>query len=378
MKKTDEWTFEDIVPANETVLRTPLAAVMYPDDHTRLFYLNPYRVVQELKIDKSVRSHGDFHSVNAQINEGCYISTVPQRWKNERFSPSGQLLSYGLKSGNWDTPGTIAVEVHPRSPMTSVNAYPEEWASPYIRTFYFNRAHEIRSLGWDDHAGSWHTDSTPFSKTPSGSAKFAATWKDARGSSHNNITGPQQIMLFVVDNSELQVAYKVGEQPWGEIESLGSRQRATYIAATCAKDTAGDQDVHVFTSGENGKIVHTFLRNEEWATDVVDPFLDLTKNIRGGSPKFQGQNTNEPCGCGHGLDLTENVRGGPSKYQGQNAPGHEACGYHHDHGHSHGGCGHDHDHRPDPRECGYGHSGCTHGHRHGQEEGHGQSGYYDP
>ncbi|KAK6526117.1 hypothetical protein TWF281_011154 [Arthrobotrys megalospora] len=279
-KATEQWRFKELMPAGVALVGTPLTAVMYPDDTIRLFFLDPERIIQEFEIVKGEASIGSFCTVKASLHEGAGLACAPQNWSNERFrvyhpGSEGRFKSYGNKDGAWDTPGTIAVEIDPQSPICSMNCFPWDWASPYIRTFYRNRELELKVLGWDDKVGGWHTDSTPF--ILSDSARFAATYVEAIGSGKDKVTTPPKIMLFVVEDGQLQVCGKNGEAHWSPPLAVGIERDGTNIAAVSPRSGDGINDVHVFTSDEEGSFVHRILKDGEWEDTIINP-VDVLEN----------------------------------------------------------------------------------------------------
>ncbi|KAF3170559.1 hypothetical protein TWF225_004204 [Orbilia oligospora] len=274
-KHAQQWVFKQIMDAGVAALPTPLAAAMSPDDHIRLFFVDDEMVIQEFEIVNGEASIGSFCTVNAKLPEVAGLSAVPNYSGREQFrlyhpGEDGYLQNYGLNGGSWERPAGIASQIDLQSPICSVNSNPSDWGVPCIKTFYRNRSSELKVLEWNGSANGLRVETTPFYSLPE-SAKFAAAYTEARGSGSDNISTPAKVMLFVVEDGQLMVCGKNGSSSWSPPLAVSIERDGTNIAAVSAREGDGTNDVHVFTSEEEGQFVHRILRDGEWEDSVINP-----------------------------------------------------------------------------------------------------------
>ncbi|KAK6507978.1 hypothetical protein TWF481_006398 [Arthrobotrys musiformis] len=274
-KHAQQWSFKQIMDSGVAAVPTPLAATMYPDDTVRLFFLDEDRVVQEFEIVNGEASIGSFCTVNASLPEGAGLSVVPNHYGEERFrlyhaGDEGYIQNYGFSSGEWHRPGGLASQIDFQSPIAGVNCYPWEWATPCIRTFYRNRSSELKMLEWNGLVDGWRIESTPFNELPEG-AKFSVTCVEAQGSGKGSVSTAEKVMLFVVEDGQLLVSGRSGRTSWSPPSAVSIERDGTNIAAVSARQGDGNNDVHVFTSEEDGQFVHRILKDSDWEDSVINP-----------------------------------------------------------------------------------------------------------
>ncbi|KAK6337182.1 hypothetical protein TWF718_009965 [Orbilia javanica] len=274
-KHAQQWVFKQIMDAGVAALPTPLAATMYPDDHVRLFFVDDEMTIQEFEILNGEASIGSFCTANAQLPVGAGMSCVPSHNGDEQFrlfhpGDEGYIQNYDLSGGEWRSPAGLAGQIDSKSPTGSINCYPWDWGVPCVRMFYRNRSSELKVLEWNGPFDSSRIDATPFTSLPD-SARFAVAYTEAQGSDSSHIHTPAKIMLFVVEDGQLQVCGKNGSASWSPPLAVSIERDGTNIAAVSAREGDGVNDVHVFTSEEDGQFVHRILKGGDWEDEVINP-----------------------------------------------------------------------------------------------------------
>ncbi|KAK6529069.1 hypothetical protein TWF694_004287 [Orbilia ellipsospora] len=291
-KRTGQWAFSDILEAGSAMLNTPLTAMYPPSGTVHLMYADSNRYIQELQINNGRATATGFGRNKAKLDEGGHIAGILQKYGDESlrlYQPgsSGTIKSYAHKSGEWNTPGGLSCTANPQTPIAGISCFPWHWPNPCLWVFYCNPSCELKSMSWD---GAWREGSLPISVGPN--VRFAAASTHARGDNKANMMATPVMMVFAVEDGQLQMTERDYNAHWGPPEIISIEREGTNIAAVSAPDGDGENDVHVFTSDEDGKFIHRIRKHGRWTDEVVDPHPVIIIGMRGGGVIARGGSSN--------------------------------------------------------------------------------------
>ncbi|KAK6512509.1 hypothetical protein TWF481_001393 [Arthrobotrys musiformis] len=278
----ETWFFREVVAAEDVASKSPIAAVMFPDDDIRVFYVNPQMVIHDIRIKEDAVIPGEFGALKIKLEEDCFMTAGALNWNAASvgiYLPGrdGRFKNY-LKRATWDPfgPFPASFQINRTSPVSYTNPHPWKWQSPAVRVFHTTPSHEINCLSWNNNPTGWHImpEKPPF--PASSTSRFAVASQSTRGKDRDHVTAAETLMLFVADVGNLEWSRKIGERKWTSVGELGSVRYGTFIAAGCARDSDGGEDVHVFTAGleQSTNFVHRFLRGGVWEQREVVPFIE--------------------------------------------------------------------------------------------------------
>ncbi|RVD89537.1 uncharacterized protein DFL_000540 [Arthrobotrys flagrans] len=210
--------------------------------------------IQEFEIVNGETSIGSFCTVNAKLPEGAGLACVPNDYEQEQFrlyhpGSEGYIQNYGFSGGKWHPPEGLASQIDLQSPISSINCNSSSWNAP---------ASELSTV-----------PALASSKYLPESARFAAVYTEAWGS--DNISTLAKVTLFVVEDRQLQVCEKNGTASWSPPVAVSIERDGANIAAVSPRNGDGVNDVHVFTSEEDGQFVHRILKDGDWEDAVINP-----------------------------------------------------------------------------------------------------------
>lgn len=78
--ENEKWFFREVISAGTAAMKTPIAAVMYPDNDIHVFYLNPNMVVHDIEIKEEAVKPGKFAALKITMDEGCFMTAGALNW----------------------------------------------------------------------------------------------------------------------------------------------------------------------------------------------------------------------------------------------------------------------------------------------------------
>ncbi|KAK6330552.1 hypothetical protein TWF718_002752 [Orbilia javanica] len=271
-KESGKWDCRAISLIKDASRGTPLTAVGFSNGYVHLYYLKKvtqrFSVIQELVWTTDGQSEGTLNALNIQTAPESKLGAI--QWGT--YKTSGQIRLYyqnpddtGIKEYGMHFKDEVPVwwsgKALPGSPLlgTYLSFVNTQWDTHIIRGFWQNDDGYIDEYHWQSGKGWTAGDFTPLSAPKLAAFTATVTVYDSG----------YKVLLFHVNRSIKKLEWTIDGGWKLEVDIDGDRvspdSRLTAVGAFHSNHTIDQDEVYLYSSGEDNSVEERILSNGSWS-----------------------------------------------------------------------------------------------------------------